>query len=148
MSNVAATESKANATPNAGAIEEKAKASQQAAQAKGKAEGKAYIAKLVSVLQEGAELGNIALDTIAEELGASGNKLGRPSESAFLAFASAIAHRPGMTFERRNDLAKKCNAKCNPMHKPVAVLKAKGSATQGTASYRFNAPASVEIALS
>lgn len=138
----------ADATQAPAVIAAKAKGVQQDAQAKGNAEGLAFLAKIKAILDEGAELGNIALDTLAGELGKSGSKLGRPSETAFVAFMSALAHRPAMAYDRRADLAKKANAKVNPIHKPVAVLKAKAASTQGTASYRFNAPASVEIALS
>lgn len=145
MSTIATTETNQAKAPAPAA---KVQSSGVDAKAKGKAEATAFIAKCQALLQEGAELGNIALDEIASNLGLSANKLGRPTESAYVAFMSAMAHRPQLSYERRADLAKKANAAVSALHKPVAVIKAKAASTDGSASYRFNAPAKLEIALS
>lgn len=118
---------------------------------KAKQEAQAFAERVKAMLREGSELGNIALDQLAEMLGESANKSGRPTETAYLSFALAVAHRGAtLTYERRADLCRKAIAagrKANPLHKDVAVQKAKATSATGSASYRINAPASVEIAL-
>lgn len=118
-------------------------------------EADAYIALIRQAMAAGAELKGMALDAVARNLGQHANKFGKPTESAYLAFASAVAGSK-LSVERITDLAKKANAAQREITpsadlaklKPVATLKAKGSSHTGSASYRFNLPVAVEMALS
>jgi hypothetical protein len=112
---------------------------QEALRAKAQAEANAYASKLQALLKEGAELGGMALDSLAESLGASANKAGRPTESAFLAFTAAVAHRK-LSYDRRADLCRKANAVCKEEHKPVARITSKANAQRGSQTYAINQP--------
>lgn len=113
-------------------------------QAKGEAD--AFFTAVQSMATAAQDIGPIALSFLAERLGASANKLGRPGEVSYLAFVAAMTGR-NLSYAQRAELARVANGAVPLGHKPVAVVRAKASNSQGAASYRFNTPASVEITL-
>lgn len=129
-----------DATPDAITLPKKdmkATAQQEAAQFK---------SQVRELLATGAKLGNLALDSLAESLGANASKAGRPAESDYLAFVFAMAYRSA-DYKRRADLCQKANAKVQAGFRSVAILKARASHANGSASYRINAPVAVDVAI-
>ncbi len=132
--------------PAAVSDKDAAQAKQNAIKAAATVEAQAFGARVKALIAEAEAIGNLALNELASGLGESANKLGKPGESAYLSFLIAMSHRKA-DYNRRAELAKIANASVPFGHKPVAIVKAKASSAQGQASYRFNAPAVVEIAL-
>lgn len=110
------------------------------------AEAKAFIAKAYALAEEGAALGNLALDEIVKALGKSGNqnKFGRPNAVLFIAYMLAMEARPlGMT--RRVALAQLANAQAGFGAKPVFRVKSAASGSEGALSFKLNLPVTFEV---
>lgn len=112
----------------------------------GKAEAQAWLEKVRSVIEDGAKIGSIALGFLAEEVGKTTSKAGRPAPIEFHAFVLAMERR-GATYGQRAELCRKMNRNVPAGHKVVAPEKAKATAANGSASYKVNSPASVSINL-
>lgn len=96
----------------------------------------------------GCDLGFIGLQMLAARLGATANKLGRPTEAEYLRFTSALAGRR-LSYEQRADLARIANKSHGEAmreaevekYKPVAPVSGKAAAHAGSQSYKINLPA-------
>jgi len=115
--------------------------------AKAKVEAFSFTESIKALIESGSKLGALAIDELATSVGESANKMGKPSETPYLALVVALSHQSGLTYGRRSELMRKANAATPLGHKPVAVIKAKASADRGAASYRLNAPVALDIAL-
>jgi len=89
----------------------------------------------------GASLGFNCLLSLAQAMGESAGKTGRPSPETFHAFTTALTQRK-LSYEQRAELARKANASVKDGCKPLAVITGKATHDRGSQTYRFNVPAS------
>jgi hypothetical protein len=88
----------------------------------------------------GASLGFNCLLSLAQAMGESAGKTGRPSPETFHAFTTALTQRK-LSYEQRAELARKANASVKEGFKPLAVITGKATHDRGSQTYRFNVPA-------
>lgn len=140
------TETKTATAPTA-----TAQTAQNAATVNAKAEASAYVGEINATLSR--KLGNLAIDSLAVQLGESCSPVGRPSVVAYLALISALAaYGDEMTHERRQDVVRKAMAAhkakngSNLKFKPCAAQKASAGLGKGSSSYSLNVPVAIKIA--
>lgn len=90
--------------------------------------------------QLGANLGFACLLSLAQAMGESASKAGRPSPETYHSFITALTGRK-LSYEQRAELARKANASVPEGGKPVAVITGKATHDRGGQTYRFNVPA-------
>ena len=88
----------------------------------------------------GASLGFNCLLSLAQAMGESANKTGRPTPETYHAFSTALTQRK-LSYEQRAELARKANASVKEGFKPIAVITGKATHDRGSQTYRFNVPA-------
>jgi hypothetical protein len=109
-------------------------------------EAKAFLAKVEDLAAEGNALGYEALCAIANAMGKTSNKFGRPDIVTFIAYAMAMSGR-NLSVRSRLDLAQIANKACGPFSKPAFKVAAKGSELDTQLSAKLNMPAQFELAI-